>query len=47
MNGQLVKQQKISGSGTIHVAVKELAAGLYNIEIVQPGQVVKIRFIKQ
>lgn len=47
MNGQLVKQIKINGAGTISIPVKDLPAGVYNVEISQPGQRVRLIFIKQ
>ena len=47
MSGQLVKQIKVNGTGTIAIPVKDLAAGVYNAEVVQPGQTVRLMFIKQ
>jgi ELWxxDGT repeat protein len=47
MSGQLVKQIKVNGTGTITIPVKDLAAGVYSAEVVQPGQTVRLMFIKQ
>jgi hypothetical protein len=47
INGQSVKQLKVNGTGTISIPVKALPAGVYTTEISQPGQTVKLIFIKQ
>jgi trimeric autotransporter adhesin len=46
MSGQLVKQIKVNGSGTITIPVKDLPAAVYHVEILQPGQTVRLVFIK-
>jgi hypothetical protein len=47
MNGQMAKQIKINGADTIAIPVKDLVAGVYTVTLSQPGQIVRLIFVKQ